>query len=154
MNKTQTRVTAAILGVLCAAAPAHAQSHAGVRAGISGDPGQFFFGGHVETRPLLEHLTFRPNVEIGLGDGLTLVAVNLEFAYWVPLDRRAWRLYLGAGPAAIITSVDTRNGRDGHVGGGFNLLVGLQHREGLFTELKVGMMDSPELKLTIGYSFR
>jgi hypothetical protein len=152
--KIHRRLAAAFLAVVCAAAPVRAQSHAGVRAGVSGDPDQFFFGGHVETRPLIEHLTFRPNVEVGLGDGLTLVAVNIEFAYWVPLDRRAWDLYVGGGPAAIITSIEAGNGRDGHVGGGFNILVGLQHRQGLFTELKVGLMESPELKLTVGYTFR
>ena len=130
--------------------PASAQSRAGVRAGVSADPDQFFFGGHVETRPLIEHLTFRPNLEVGIGDDVTLVALNVEFAYWLPMAKRAWSVYFGAGPAANIYSRDD----DTDAGGGFNILVGAQHRQGLFTELKIGTMDSPDLKFTVGYTFR
>jgi len=136
--------------LLALAAPASAQMQPGVRAGVSADPDQFFFGGHIETKPLLEHVTFRPNVEIGFGDDVTLVAINIEFVYSVPIDRDRWRVYFGAGPAAIISSSEG----DSHGGGGFNLLIGAQHRGGLFTELKVGTIDSPSLKFTVGYAFR
>jgi hypothetical protein len=129
--------------------PAAAQSRVGLRAGVSVDPDQAFFGVHFETRPLIDNLTFRPNVELGVGDDITLIALNFEFAYWIPLERTAWRLYLGGGPAVNIYSFDD----DGEVEGGFNVLLGLQHRRGLFTELKVGAMDSPDLKFTIGYVF-
>jgi hypothetical protein len=121
----------------------------GVRGGVSVDPDQAFFGVHYETRPLIEHLTFRPNLELGVGDDITLVALNFEFAYWIPIQRTAWQLYLGAGPAVNIYSFDD----DTEVEGGFNILLGVQHRRGLFTELKVGTMDSPDLKFTIGYVF-
>ena len=47
---------------------AYAQSSAGVRAGVSVNPDQFYFGGHVQTAPLIDRLHFRPNVEIGVGD--------------------------------------------------------------------------------------
>ncbi len=143
--------------VLLVAAPAEAQWRAGVRAGVSADPDQFFFGGHVESRPLIPRLTFRPNAEIGVGDDVTTVALNVEFAYWVTTDE-PWSVYFGAGPSVNLYSFDNddRPGRDddGDVGGGFNILVGAQHREGLFTELKVGMIDSPNLKFTVGYVFR
>ena len=139
---------------LCGVAPvsAWAQASAGIRAGVSGSPDQFFFGGHIETGPVAEHTTFRPNVEVGVGDGLTLLAINLEFAYHVPLKGHPWTVYFGGGPAAIISSPRGRNGSD--VGGGFNIMLGIQARRGLFTELKVGFIDSPEVKLTIGYAFR
>jgi len=137
------------------AGPAAAQPSVGLRGGASVDPDQAFFGVHVETRPLIEHLTFRPNLELGVGDDLTLVALNFEFAYWIPLERTQWRLYLGGGPAINIYSFDEGPGRAGDtdVEGGFNILLGLQHRRGLFGELKVGAMDSPDLKFTIGYVF-
>ena len=144
------RIGAMTLAVLLVAAAAQAQVRAGVRAGVSADPDQFFFGGHIETRPLLERLTFRPNVEIGLGDETTVVALNVEFVYSIPLQRKPWRVYFGAGPAANIVA---SNGEDG-VRGGFNILVGAQHAGGLFTELKVGTIDSPDLKFTVGYQFR
>lgn len=134
-------------------ATAGAQSRVGLRGGVSVDPDQAFFGVHFETRPLIENLTFRPNVELGIGDDLTLVALNFEFAYWIPLERTAWRLYLGGGPAVNIYSFDRGGNDDTEVEGGFNIMLGLQHRQGLFTELKVGTMDSPDLKFTVGYVF-
>jgi hypothetical protein len=138
--------------------PAGAQQwNAGIRAGVSADPDQFFFGGHVESQPLMERLTFRPNAEIGVGDDVTTIALNVEFAYWLT-NGQPWDVYVGAGPAVNIFSFDDdRPGRgddDGDVGGGFNILVGVQHRQGLFTELKVGMIDSPNLKFAVGYVFR
>ena len=143
-------VCASVLSAVVAA-PAWAQSSAGIRAGVSGSPDQFFFGGHVETGPVAEHTTFRPNVEVGVGDGLTLLAINLEFAYHVPLKRHPWTVYFGGGPSAIISSPRGRNGSD--VGGGFNIMLGIQAHRGLFTELKVGLIDSPAVKLTVGYAF-
>jgi hypothetical protein len=134
---------------LLTAAPASAQTSAGIRAGLSVDPDQFYFGGHVETRPLIDQLRFKPNVEIGIGNDLTLVAMNVEFAYVFP-SRRDWNMYAGAGPALVI--VDTNSDTDS--GGGFNLLVGASHDSGLFVEFKVGMVDSPNVKIGVGYSFR
>jgi len=138
--------------------PATAQSAGfGVRAGASVDPDQFVFGGHIQTNPIIPKLTFRPNLELGVGSNLTTVAVNIEFAYWFPLRRQQFDIYAGAGPALLIYSLD-RDGRvdgdDTRVEGGFNFLAGLQHRKGLFGEVKLGVIDSPEFKILIGYSFR
>jgi hypothetical protein len=134
------------------AGPAWAQTSAGLRAGASGSPNQFFLGGHIETGPVADHVTFRPNVEVGVGDGLTVLTINLEFVYHVPIRHHPWSVYVGGGPAAVIVSPRGRGQSDG--GGGFNLLLGLQARRGLFTELKVGFLDSPEVKFTVGYAFR
>ena len=136
---------------------AAAQQRAGVRVGVSGDPGQFVFGGHVETGPLLDRLVFRPNAEIGLGSDVVLIAFNLEFAYKIPLEDNPWTVYVGAGPALNILSFSDDGGRRGRddteVEGGFNILLGAEHGEGLFTEFKIGTSDSPDLKFMIGYSF-
>ena len=90
------------------AVPARAQG-VGVRAGASADPDQFYAGVHFETGELAERLRFRPNVEVGVGDNVTLVALNLEFTYRLPptaprLPRALsmWHLYVGAGPALNI----------------------------------------------------
>ncbi len=149
-------VRMATVVLLLGAASAEAQASYGIRAGVSGDPDQFFFGGHVETRPLIERLTFRPNVEVGIGDNATLIALNVEFAYWLRTANRPWSVYMGAGPAVNIFSFDDDHpghADDSDVGGGFNIFVGIQHRQGLFAELKVGTMDSPDVKLTVGYVF-
>src|SRR5688500_16856300 len=88
------------------AAPAHAQMGYGVRAGLSADPGQVFFGGHVETRPVFDKLTFRPNAELGFGDNITLFTANFEFVYPIELQNKPMRLYVGGGPALSIWSYD------------------------------------------------
>jgi hypothetical protein len=130
------------------AASAEAQTP-GVRAGVSVDPDQFYFGGHLQTAPLVDRLHFRPNIEVGLGDDVTLVAFNFEFAYFFP-SRRPWQLYAGAGPALNLIDTDA----DTEAEGGFNFLVGVEHRQGLFFEFKVGAIDSPDLKFGVGYSWR
>ena len=75
-----TRVLIAFLMLSAMAAPAIAQT-IGARAGVSVNPEQFYFGAHAETPSLADRLRFRPNVEIGLGDDITIAAFNVEFAY-------------------------------------------------------------------------
>ena len=147
MRRRSTAVVTCLL--LLVAARAQAQQ-AGVRAGVSGDPSQFYLGVHYESTPILDNLRFKPNLEIGFGDDLTLVALNFEFAYSIPLNNSPWNLYVGAGPALNIY----RFRGDSNSQGGFNILLGLQHSRGLFTELKVGAIDSPGVKFGIGYTFR
>jgi len=141
--------------VALGAAPVLAQTEVGVRAGLSADPDQFVFGAHYETGPLADDITFRPNLEIGVGDDVTAVTGNLEFVYSFDLDQRPWRVYLGGGPAIVVYSFDRGPGPggDSDVGGGFNVVVGAQHDQGLFGELKVGGGDSPDLKVTLGFVF-
>jgi len=133
-----------------AAAPAQAQVAPGVQAGISLDPDQFYFGGHIETSPLVDRLRFRPSVDIGLGDDTTLVAGNFDFTYTFRA-RSGWNLYVGGGPT--INWYDFDNG-DSDTEGGFNFIVGAKQSGRLFFELKVGLEGSPDLKFGVGYTFR
>jgi hypothetical protein len=126
-----------------------AAQDAGLRAGASVDPDQFYFGGHFETAPLVDRLRFRPNVEIGVGSDITLIAFNIEFAYFFP-SRHPWQIYAGAGPALNIIDFNDNT----EVEGGFNILVGVQHRQGLFVEMKIGTIDSPDFKFGVGYTWR
>lgn len=126
----------------------------GVRAGVSADPDQFHFGAHYDTGPLFDHLSFRPNLEVGLGDDVTTIAANFEFAYWIPIKRKPWAVYVGGGPALVVYSYDHDHGNDTETEPGFNLLVGIAHSKGFFAEAKLGLIDSPEAKFTVGYSWR
>jgi hypothetical protein len=137
----------AALGV---ATPASAQVNAGVQGGISVDPDQGYFGGHLETSPLVDRVRFRPNIDVGFGSDLTLVAVNFDFTYTFPARSR-WALYLGAGPTLNFYNHDN-GGSDTE--GGFNFLIGAKEARGLFFEMKVGIDDSPDLKFGVGYTFR
>lgn len=140
--------------VVLSSAPAAAQD-AGVRGGLSVDPDQLYFGGHLETSPLVDRLYFRPNVEVGIGDDLTLIAANMEFVYKFS-TRRAWNVYAGAGPALNIYMFDDdgRGDNDAETEAGFNILIGVEQSRGLFFEFKVGAIDSPELKFGVGYTWR
>ena len=158
MSEQYSRTLSITVIVLCTLAAGTAQAQTvGIRAGITGDPTQFHFGGHLETEPLVEQLTFRPNVEAGVGDDQTVIAFNVEFAYGIPLRNQPCRVYVGGGPALVLVDRDD-DGRgrddDSDVGGGFNVMVGLEHNRGLFFEFKVGALDSPDVKFTVGYSFR
>ena len=100
MTRFVTGLSFLLALLVVSAAPAAAQD-AGVRGGISVDPDQFYFGGHIETSALVDRLHFRPNVEIGFGDDIMLIAANMEFVYKFP-RRGGWGLYAGGGPALNI----------------------------------------------------
>jgi len=136
--------------VLAASGSSAAAQDFGVRAGASVDPDQFYFGGHVETGPLVERVHLRPNLELGVGDDVTTVAINIEAIYKYPLRRSPWNLYGGGGPAINYYNVD--NGSDTEAG--FNLVGGLEHDNGFFFEVKGGLWDSPDFKVGVGYTWR
>lgn len=123
----------------------------GVRAGVSVNPDQFFVGGHVETDALVDRVHLRPNAEIGFGDNVTTVALNIEAVYKVPLQRTQWTFYAGGGPGVNFYNFENA-GSDTRAG--LNLLGGLEHEGGFFFEVKAGAWDSPDVKFTAGYSFR
>ena len=135
--------------VFLVSSPVLAQT-VGVRAGASVDPDQFFFGGHYETVPLADRVTFRPNLELGVGNGLKLLALNFELAYKFPTSKD-WGVYAGGGPALNVFWFGNDHS---NTEGGFNLLLGIEHEKGLFGEIKAGALDSPDFKITIGYIFR
>jgi len=147
------RAIVAAMAVTVFSTSARAQG-LGVRAGVSADPDQFYFGAHFESIEVVEHLRFRPNVEVGVGDHVTLVAFNFEFTYQLPpaaLPRSLsmWHLYVGGGPALNIY----RFSNDTQSEGGFNGLAGIAHRNGLFAEAKIGALKSPNFKFGVGYTF-
>jgi hypothetical protein len=152
-HRVNTRV-AVFLGILfllmALPAPAAAQAP-GVRAGISVDPDQFYVGGHYETGPLVDRLHFKPNLELGFGDDVTHVGINFEFVYKF-LTRNQWTLYAGGGPAINFYSFDDIDESDTEPG--INALFGVEASNGLFFEVKLGAIDSPELKFGVGWTFR
>ncbi len=131
------------------AAPARAQG-IGPQAGFSIDPDQFYGGMHVDVK-LADRISFRPSGEVGVGDNLTLAALNFEFLYKYELRGSRWTLYQGGGPAINFYKVE---GGDVEPEGGLNILIGLAHQSGFFTEFKVGQARSPNLKVGFGFTFK
>ena len=154
MRQVMTRFVSGLSFLLAllvvSAVPAAAQD-AGVRGGISVDPDQFYFGGHLETSALVDRLHFRPNVEVGFGDDIMLIAANMEFVYKFP-SRGGWSLYAGGGPALNVYTFDDVD--DSATEAGLNVLVGVEQSRGLFFEFKVGAIDSPDFKFGVGWTFR
>jgi hypothetical protein len=122
-----------------------------VRAGLSLDPDQFYVGGHIETAPLVERLVFRPNVEVGFGDDVTLAAFNFEFVWMFPRRRSPWGIYAGGGPAINLYQFD---GPGDETEGGFNFVVRLENRQGRFFEFKRAGAEGPDFKFGVGFTFR
>jgi hypothetical protein len=140
-----------LAAVASAAVPASAAAQGlGVRAGASVDPDQFYFGGHYESRPLVEQLHFKPNVELGIGDDITTLGLNLEFVYKIPIDDSPWRIYAGGGPAVNFYSFNNNSSTEG----GLNVLLGAETEQGLFFEIKLGALNSPDVKVGVGYTWR
>ena len=66
---------------------------------------------------------FRPNVEVGIGDDLTLIAANMEFVYKFTRTR-PWNIYAGGGPALNIFMFDSPGDDDAETEAGFNVAGG------------------------------
>jgi hypothetical protein len=145
------------LFMLAFAAPAQAQGGVGIRVGVSSDPDQLYVGGHADIGPLEGPLWLRPNLEVGVGNDLTTVALNGELAYWIRPRRSLWRVYIGFGPALNLYSWGDGGphpDRDRDVEVGFNVAAGLVHRGQFFAEFKLGALDSPEAKIAVGWTFK
>lgn len=140
---------------------------AGVRTGIALDPELILFGAHAQLGPFFHRdVFFRPNVEFGFGEVTALISINPEFVYRLPVTARygRWTSYVGAGPGFnfLHQNFERRTGGDRdidfgdfHSDTGFNILGGLQHRNGMFMELKTSVYTSPSptVRLILGYNF-
>jgi hypothetical protein len=140
---------------------------AGVRAGVALDPELILFGAHAQVGPFFHRdVFFRPNAELAFGEVTTLVAINPEFIYRLPVTARhgRWSAYVGAGPGFnfVHQNFERRTGDDRdidfgdfHSDVGFNILGGMQNRNGMFMELKTSIYTSPSptLRLMVGYNF-
>jgi hypothetical protein len=137
--------------------------HAGVRLGQAFDPELFLFGVQSQIGPIFHpRVVFRPNAEFAFGEVTDLVAINLEATYrFSAANRRGnWTPYVGAGPALIFIHQNFEQGRNIDFGNfdyetGFNVLAGVQHRRGMFVELKTSLYSgpAPKLRMIFGYNF-
>ena len=154
------KVFLCLLTVLVAGAGAGRVDAAwGLRGGATIDPDQVHVGAHVIGGELFRDGWFIPNIEIGFGDDLTLVALNPELVYkFSRRGRGDWGFYIGGGLGLNFTSWDN-NGRGDNSSTdlGVNFLGGMSRRlsagNDFFIELKLGAADSPDAKVTAGFTF-
>ena len=98
-----------------------------------------------------------PNLEIGLGDDATIISVNGDVTYqFTELVTSPWGLYGGGALSLHIVDFDEVRGGSSDTDLGLNLVVGgtkvfANGHLGL-AEIRFGVLDSPDLKFTLGYS--
>lgn len=119
-----------------------------------------------------EHIRSQPSIEVGIGDDLTIFALNFEGAYRFSSRWDVWTPYAGGGLGVNLVTVDGHlhnneelsagvahegEGDDSYTDIGLNLLGGIEkglkngHR--FFLEGKLGLADSPDFKATAGWTF-
>jgi hypothetical protein len=134
----------------------------GARLGISSDPDQAFAGVHFELGEFARNVRFRPTLEIGFGDDLTVVQ-GLAEVHYVFSKVQVWKPYVGGGVGLIHVSgdVDTPLGTEEvsdnevSVMGVGGVETRLKSGTRFFLELKLGLNnDSPDLKLGAGWSWK
>ncbi len=139
----------------------------GVRTGAALDPELFLFGVHSQIGPFFHRdISFRPNAEFAFGEVTSVISINLEAVYRLPISSRQgrWSAYFGAGPALNFINQDFERSQGGSSGvsfsdfnydTGFNVLTGLQFRKGTFLELKTSLWSkpAPTMRLIFGYTF-
>jgi hypothetical protein len=138
----------------------------GLSAGVGLDPELILIGATGQFGPIFSpDLYFRPGVEFGFGEVTTMVSLNPEVVYRLPLTARtgAWTTYVGGGPGFNFIHQGFKMTNSGssvsfhalHDDATLNILGGIQHRGGMFTELKTSVyaQTAPVVSLVIGYHF-
>ena len=142
--------------------PAHAQGTAkvgyrgfGVRVGLSSNPDQVYAGVHWDLGEFARNVRFRPNVEIGFGDHVTLIQANAEVHY-VFSKVQVWKPYVG-GSAGIVYDDPSEGSSDTNLSlmGVGGVETKLKSATAFFIEGKVGLTsDDPDFKFGVGWTWK
>lgn len=128
----------------------NSSSGIGLRAGLTSSPDQFHIGAHMDLGTVLPPLRLVPNVEIGFGDDITMIGLNGDLIY----DFAGTPFGVGGELGLNYIDHDVA-GSDTELGlsvlGDYRLV--LSNGKTLLLELKVGLLDSPDFKVTAGYRF-
>ncbi|MCK9997343.1 MAG: hypothetical protein KAH56_13790 [Candidatus Krumholzibacteria bacterium] len=135
--------------VLCLVASTASAGSFGLRGGYTLDPDQFHIGGHYDVGQIFNPIRLVPNVEIGFGDNVTLFALNADFIWDIPESAFS----VGAEVGLNISSWDSDHGDSSDSDLGLGILGDWRFAEQWFGEVKLGLVDSPDVKLTVGYNF-
>ncbi len=133
----------------------------GPRLGVTLSPDQFHVGVHADFGDISPRVRLQPNFELGFGDNQRVAAINMEGFYRFFSRWDVWNPYLGGGFGVNVWSFDSEWHHHGfsssHTDIGLNILGGVEKEisngNRFFTELKVGLIDSPDLKITFGWTF-
>ena len=132
----------------------------GVRAGVADDPDQVVIGAHWVLEGLAPNLRFMPNVEIGLGDDHTVLALTAPAHYMFRDLDTDFTPYAGGGLTLGFVDRDNDRGRGDdddleialRVTGG--LEWSLREHRAFFVELNVIGGDVHDVQVVAGLTFR
>ena len=132
----------------------------GVRVGASANPDQLYGGVHFNLGQFAKDVRFRPTVEIGFGDDVTLVQALAE-AHYIFSKVQVWKPYVGGGIGLAYTNRDddSSGGDDSDtelsLAGVGGIETKLKSGNAFLLELKVGLGDDdPDVKFGVGWSFK
>ena len=144
------RIVLLILAVSMLASVASAAQY-GIRGGLTLEPDQFHVGGHMDLGPVISGMRVVPNIEIGFGNDMTVVAFNGDLIY--DFADSPWSL----GGEVGINMVDHSKSDSSNTDFGLSVLgdyrLGLSSGKTLLLEAKLGLIDSPDFKFTVGWNF-
>ena len=153
MKRMICTLTLALL--LTAAAAQAGRPPLGPRAGYTSWNGtsQAHVGAQVKLGDIFPNFAFTPNFELGFGDDATILTVNGDLAYrMTEFFRAPWGPYIGASVAFIHVNADGSSsdmGLSGLVGTTYTL----NNNNEVFFEIRFSIIDSPDFKATVGYTF-
>jgi len=128
----------------------------GPRLGVTFNPDQFHFGGHIDFGDLSPNLMMLANLEIGVGNDITTVAPSFELDYRFHEDWGAWTPYLGGGLGPIFYSWKHGNSSSdfgAYMQFGIGKGSASSQSGHFFIEGKLGLADAPDFKATVGWTF-
>src|SRR5262245_32715010 len=135
----------------------------GLRGGINLNPDQFNFGAHVDAgRIFSERIRVQPSFELGFGNGVMLLATNFDAHYL--FSAKSFRPYAGGGLGLNFIDVENGMGENGglDIEPVLNLVGGAEFGapsagsrafRRYLLEARIGLGDTPELKLVAGINF-
>lgn len=129
----------------------------GLRVGYTSwdDIGQMHFGAHAKLGDVFPNIQLVPGVEMGFGDDVTLLTMNGDLSYrFTELTSYPWEIY---GGGSLSLNFIKPKDFDGDWQLGFSGLIGLNKALGngdeIMLETRLGILDSPGFKITLGYTF-
>ncbi len=126
----------------------------GLRAGFTSGPDQLHIGAHAHTGEIFTGVDLTPNVEIGFGSNYTTIALNGDFTYsFTELVSPPWGFYAGGELGLIIMDHKIGSATDLGLSVLFGVTKTLDNGHTGLAEIKLGLLDSPDLKITAGYTF-
>jgi hypothetical protein len=157
MKKIPIVAGAALLLATATVAQAEMPLPWGLRAGYAGDTDyqQLFVGAHAQVARPLPNTVLQPSVEVGFGDDLLLIALNVDLFYeFTELAQNDWSFYAGGGVAINYFnpadfSAETEFGLN--LAGGVGHMISRSSR--LVAEVRIGLEDAPDVKVSLGVTF-